>query len=111
MDQTAPDLTFQDETLEIGSLCQRNVHPFFYPRTIIILVTIVIAAITTTLLIEKVEPEVNQVSLLKQSLIIIVPTPLRDRYLLSVLEKMNNPIVQMFPELEGYTGKKAYVLM
>ena len=76
-----------------------------------LLPTVISITITIILLIKKVEPEVNQVSLLKQSLIIIVPTPLRDRYLLSVSEKMNNPIVQMFPELEGYTGKKAYVLI
>lgn len=30
--------------------------------------------------------------------------PFHDRYLLSVLERMNVPITQMFPELEGYTS-------
>lgn len=31
--------------------------------------------------------------------------PMRDKYLLAVLAKMSAPIAQMFPELEGYTGK------
>lgn len=30
--------------------------------------------------------------------------PLRDRYLITALNRMSAPIHQMFPELEGYTG-------
>jgi len=30
--------------------------------------------------------------------------PIRDRYLLITLSKMSAPIMQMFPELEGFTG-------
>jgi hypothetical protein len=30
--------------------------------------------------------------------------PLRDKYLLAVLSRMSAPILQMFPELEGYTA-------
>lgn len=30
--------------------------------------------------------------------------PIRDRYLAGVLNRMNAPILQMFPEMEGYSG-------
>jgi hypothetical protein len=33
--------------------------------------------------------------------------PMRDKYLVLALQRMSAPIAQMFPELEGYTGKPA----
>ena len=30
--------------------------------------------------------------------------PFRDRYLVGVLGRMTQPILQMFPEVDGYTG-------
>ena len=34
--------------------------------------------------------------------------PLRDKFLISALSGMSAPILQMFPELEGYTGEGTY---
>jgi hypothetical protein len=36
--------------------------------------------------------------------LIICLKPLKERYLLNVLTRANEPIYQMFPEVEGYTG-------
>jgi hypothetical protein len=37
--------------------------------------------------------------------------PMRDRYLLITLSKMSAPIMQMFPELEGFTGMMMITMM
>lgn len=37
--------------------------------------------------------------------------PLRDRFLVGALWRLNEPILQMFPEMEGYTGARICVVV
>ena len=45
---------------------------------------------------------------LEESSLTLAIKPLRDRYLVGCLSRMNYPILQMFPEMEGYSGKSAH---